>query len=307
MDLLIEDGKMEWKGTLRDTYNFYLHPDILDYDSPDMYKLLYNGDVINAFQYEGASGLQALSKIKPMKFMELVAGNSIMRLASKNNVEQPLDRYVRFKNDISLWYKEMREEYSLTEEEIRTLEPYLKCLYGVADTQEVVMTLSMDKQISNFTFTESDKLRKGIAKKSKKVLEECKKMFFTKGQEAGTRMEMLNYVWEKQIVPQLGYSFSTCHTHPYTGILIQEMNLAYKYSHMYWKCACLSVNAGALGNSDEDEEDNKKKKSTDYGKIAKAVSEMNDIVDAPNINYSKEGFTILNSKILFGLKALSKV
>lgn len=164
MDLLIEDGKMEWKGSLRATYNYYLHPDVLDYDSPDMYKLLYNGDVINAFQYEGASGLQALSKIKPMKFMELVAGNSIMRLASKNNKEQPLDKYVRFKNDISLWYKEMREEYKLTEDEIKTLEPHLKELYGVADTQEVAMRLAMDEKIGNSTFTDGDKLRKGIGK-----------------------------------------------------------------------------------------------------------------------------------------------
>ncbi len=308
MDLLLEDKIIEWKGTLRETYNYYLHPDILDYDSPEMYKLLYNGDVINAFQYEGASGLQALSKIKPMKFMELVAGNSIMRLASKNNVEQPLDKYVRLKNNISLWYEEMRDEYKLTEEEIIVLEPHLKKLYGVADTQEVAMRLAMDEHIGNFTFTDADKLRKGVAKKSKKVVDECKAMFFEKGLKNNTRQELLTYVWDTQIQPMASYSFSTCHTHPYTGILIQEMNLAYRYGHMYWKCACLSVNAGALENSDEDDnEDNKKQKSADYGKIAKAVSEMNDIVDAPHINHSKEGFTIYNNKILYGLKALSKV
>lgn len=311
MDLLIEDGLMEWKGTLRDTYNYYLHPDKIDYDNSEMYKLLYNGDVINAFQYEGASGIQALNKIKPMKFMELVAGNSIMRLASKGNSEQPLDRYVKFKNDISLWYKEMREEYLLTEKEIKTLEVYLLELYGVADTQEVAMRLSMDEKIGNFTFTDADRLRKGIGKKSQSIVEECKQMFFEKGLQNGTRQELLNYVWNTQIQPMASYSFSTCHTHPYTGILLQEMNLAYFYGHMYWKCACLSVNAGVLGdnndNEDDEEGNNKKQKSTNYGKIAKAVSEMNDIVDAPKINYSKEGFTILNNKILYGLKALSKV
>lgn len=134
-------------------------------------------------------------------------------------------------------------------------------------------------------------------------------MFFEKGLANGTRLELLTYVWNTQIQPMASYSFSTCHTHPYTGILIQEMNLAYRYGHMYWKCACLSVNAGALGGGeDEDEEeDNKKKKATNYGKIAKAVSEMNDIVDAPSINHSKEGFTIFNNKILYGLRALSKV
>lgn len=115
--------------------------------------------------------------------------------------------------------------------------------------------------------------------------------------EIGTRIELLNYVWEEQITPQLGYSFSVCHTTPYSGILLQEMNLAYKYGHMYWKCACLSVNSGAVGEN----------ANTDYGKIAKAVCEMNDIVTYPSINNSEEGFTIFNDKILYGLRALTSI
>ena len=54
LELLLKDGKIEWQGTLRDTYNKYLHPDDLIYENDEMYKLLYNGDVINAFQYEGS-------------------------------------------------------------------------------------------------------------------------------------------------------------------------------------------------------------------------------------------------------------
>lgn len=295
MQLLIDDGLMEEQGTLRETYNKYLHPDTLIYENEDMYKLLYNGDIINAFQYEGSVGSQALKKIQPHKFDEIIAGNSIMRLANKGG-EQPLDKYVRLKNNINQWYEEM-EQYNLTKDEIIIMEKHLKSLYGVADTQEVVMLLSMDEHISNFTLTEANKLRKGISKKKKKILEECKNMFFRKGLENNTRIELLNYVWDMQITPQLGYSFSVNHTTPYSGILIQEMNLAYKYGDMYWKCGCLSVNAGAIGEG----------KSADYGKIAKAVSEMNELVDAPNIQYSEDGFTIHNDKILFGLRAISEV
>lgn len=80
-------------------------------------------------------------------------------------------------------------------------------------------------------------------------------------------------------------------------ILMQELNLAYHYGHMFWKCACLSVNAGAIGEG----------KNVDYGKIAKAVSEMRDVVDKPDINYSNSEFTIHNDKILFGLRGISKV
>lgn len=295
MDILVEEGKMEWKGSLRDTYNHYLHPDKLDYTNEDMWKLLYNGDVVNSFQYEGSVGQQALNKIQPRNFLELVTGNSLMRLANKGG-EQPLDKYVRFKNDISLWYKEMKD-YGLNETEIQILEPHLLLLYGIADTQEVVMELTMDKGIVNFNLTYANKLRKGISKKNKKTIEDSKKLFYEEGLKNGTRKVFLNYVWDLQITPSLGYSFSKNHTNPYTGILIQEMNLAYVYGHMCWKCACLTVNSGAIGDG----------KTTNYGKIAKAVSEMNDIVDSPNINYSKEAFTIYENKILYGLRALSEV
>lgn len=33
MDLLIEAGHMQWQGSLRATYNKYLHPDVLDYET----------------------------------------------------------------------------------------------------------------------------------------------------------------------------------------------------------------------------------------------------------------------------------
>lgn len=62
--------------------------------------------------------------------------NGLMRLMpSEKNQESPLDKYVRFKNDISLWYKEM-EENGLTKQEQKTLEPYFLSSYGVLISQE---------------------------------------------------------------------------------------------------------------------------------------------------------------------------
>ena len=117
-------------------------------------------------------GEQALRKIQPHKFNEVIAGNSIMRLASKNK-EQPLDKYVRFKQNINLWYEEMAS-YGLNKEEVKLMEKHLKHLYGVADTQEVVMLLVMDEHISNFTLKEANLLRKSIAKKRKDLVEESR-------------------------------------------------------------------------------------------------------------------------------------
>lgn len=295
LELLLKEGKIDWQGSLRDTYDHYIHPDKLEFKTEEMWDMLYQGHITNSFQYETEQGQQTLRKIKPRSFMEIVNGNSLMRLSSEG--EQPLDRYVRFKGDLSSWYREMREDFGLTEEEIAVLEPHLKDIYGVADTQEVVMELSMDSKVANFDLTEANKLRKGIAKKKKSVIEEVRQLFYKKGLEAGNRKEILDYVWNRQIVPQLGYSFSKNHTNPYSMILMQEMNLAYHYGHMYWKCACLSVNAGAIGEG----------KNVDYGKIAKAVSEMQDVVDRPHINHSNSEFTIHGEHILFGMRGISKV
>ena len=88
--------------------------------------------------------------------------------------------FKRHKDDIRTWYNEM-ETYGLLSSEIKTLEKYLLSTQGVADTQEAIMMLSMDPAIANFSITEANMLRKGVAKKSKAAQEEAKELFFTKG------------------------------------------------------------------------------------------------------------------------------
>jgi DNA polymerase-3 subunit alpha len=94
--------------------------------------------------------------------------------------------------------------WGLNDKEVAVLEKYLKPVYGVAASQEVVMQLTMDPQIANFDIREANKLRKGIAKKVPKIIEETRQMFYQKGVEAGTRKEMLDYVWKRQIGMSLG-------------------------------------------------------------------------------------------------------
>ena len=123
--------------------------------------------------------------------------NTLMRLSSEDG-EQPIDTFVRFKEDISLWYKEMRE-FGLTEEEIKIMEEHLLDLKGVCDTQESLMTISMDSRISNFTMSESDWLRKILGKKLTHEIDGARKHFIEKGIESGNREIFLKYVWDVQL------------------------------------------------------------------------------------------------------------
>ena len=268
MDLLLEHGYLEWQGSLRDTYNKYLHPDVLDYNSPKMWDMLGENQIEDIFQFETSIGKEAIKKIKPRSLVELATASSVMRLM-KPDGEQPIDTYVRYKNNISEWYDSMRKDYQLTDNEIKIMEKYLLEFYGVGATQEDVMLISMDEHISGFDVKTSNLLRKGISKKDKELQKKMKKMLFDEGIKRHTSNNLLNYVWNEVIGKQLGYSFSINHTTPYACIALQEMNLAYHYPIVYWNTACLTINAG----SDEDSENNK---STLYDKIGVAISEMQE-------------------------------
>lgn len=205
MELLIKKGYMEWQGSLRDTYDKYLHPDVLDYDSPEMWDAVGEGKITNLFQFDTDVGKQAIKKIKPRTLMDLATSSTIMRLMiSEKDAEQPIDTYVRYKNDIQEWYKCMREKYELTEDEIKTLEQYLLPSYGLGPTQEDIMLISMDKNISGFDVKTSNLLRKSISKKDKALQHKMKEMFFEKGHEQGARDNILNYVWKEVVGKQLG-------------------------------------------------------------------------------------------------------
>ena len=200
-DLLLQYNKIEWQGSLRKTYDKYLHPNVLEYNNPEMWNLLYSGEVINAFQFETVVGGAALRKVNPHSLQEVIAANSLMRLSCEG--KQPIDKFVEHKNNIELWYQEMNE-YNLTEEEKQIFKDHLEVTYGVADTQESVMQLSMDNRICGFDTILANKLRKSIAKKDPELQKEIKGVIFEHGKNINTSDNVLNYFWDMCIVPQLG-------------------------------------------------------------------------------------------------------
>lgn len=201
VDLLIEEGIIEDKKSIRGNYDTYVHPNVVE-DTQEFWNLLKKGELMDAFQFDTDVGSVANRKTQPNSIFELASANSLMRLSAPNG-EQPIDTYVRFKNNIEEWYGEMKE-FGLNEDEIIILEKHLLKLYGVADTQESMMELSMDNKIGNFDLVWANKLRKGVGKKDEELIEICKKQFFKSGLESGNRETILNYVWNVQIQKQLG-------------------------------------------------------------------------------------------------------
>lgn len=300
IELLLDDGIIEWQGSLKATHDKYIHPDVLIRDDKGMWDYFCQGNILDAFQYDSVQGKNAISIIDPHTFDEAMQGNALMRLSCEG--EQPINRFRKHKDNIGLWYQEMYNA-GLNPIEIEVMKEHLLKSYGVAPTQESVMRLSMDKRIAGFDLIWANKLRKAIAKaKAKHLIEEVYNEFMNQGEKLGNRKVFLQYVWDSCIVPQLGYAFSEPHLAGYTLILLQEMNLAYFYSSLHWKVACLAVNAGDINDTVT--------KGTDYGALAKAIGGMDKgFVTAPYINEAKVGFApdIKTNTCMYGLGAINGI
>lgn len=200
LELLIKDGVIEDKGSLKDNYDEYLHPDIINQTDLGMWETAYSGNIIDLFQYSTSLGLDALKKTKPVNLNEATSTNSLMRLMSGDSDVMPIDKYVAHKEDISLWYTEMNS-YGLTKLEQELLEPYLLIDYGVANTQETLMEVVMAIGCS---MEQANKARKTVAKKVFRDIDKLKHMIYEVGLESGHSINLIDYVWDNVVLPQAG-------------------------------------------------------------------------------------------------------
>lgn len=179
MDLLIKFHQIEWQGSLRSTYNKYLHPDVLDYKNPEMWRKMSDGEISNLFQFDSVQGAVCIKRTRPENVKQLGAANAVMRLMGDGSGETPLDKYVRFRNDPNEWEKEM-DAWKLTSHEKDLLRKYLGDKFGYASEQEDLMQIVQDPEIGNFSLYEATKFRKCVSKKKLSEVEKYKHLFFTK-------------------------------------------------------------------------------------------------------------------------------
>ena len=305
IDLLQEDEVIDSKLTLREAYNKYLHPSVLPQDDPKMWEALEKGTVIGCFQFEGQVGSQAAKKIKPHTALEMADANGLMRLmASEQGAEMPLDKYVRYKNNLSLWYKEMTD-FGLSETEQKYLEPYFKSSYGVPPSQEQLMRMLMDEHLCNFTLAEANAARKIVGKKQMSKIPQLRETVL----DRAANRRLGEYIWRFGCGPQMGYSFSIIHALAYSFIGMQTLYLGTHFNPVYWNTAYLIVNSGSLETEDMNDDS---QEMTNYTKLAKAIGQIRAAgikVSLADINKSNFGFEPdpENNQILFGMKGMLNV
>ena len=305
LELLLKYGYLEDKGSLKANYESAIGVYNLERNAPDMWKMVWEHKIQSLFQMEKDSGIQGIALTKPKSVDDLATLNSVIRLmAQEKGAEQPLQKYARYKNDPSLWYKEM-ELYGLTKEEQKILEPILATSYGICESQEKFMTLVQIPECGGFDLNWADRLRKSIAKKNPKDYQLLEKEYFERVEEKGLSKNLCEYVWHVLIATSRGYGFNQSHTLAYSLVGLQEMNLAYRFPIIFWNCANLIVDSGAIEGLED--------KTANYGKIAIAVNKIKAQTDTSvsliDINKSELSFTpdAENNKIYFGMAGLQGV
>lgn len=345
LDLLLEQGYIEDKGNLKDTYESIVGIYNLERKNHKMWEMVWNHEIPSLFQMEKQSGIQGIALVHPESVDDLATLNSVIRLmAQEKGGEIPTSKFARFKNNINLWYDEM-DEWGLTKEEQKVLEPILKISYGICESQEKFMQLTQIPECGGFDLTWSDRLRKSIAKKNPAEFEKLEEEYYQNIKDKNLSYNLCNYVWKVLVCMSKGYGFNASHTLAYSLIGLQEMNLAYRFPLIFWNCACLISDSGGaeieeeeedifvenieytdcieefIEESEDEEEEieevktiskKKKARTANFGKIATAIGKMKAVgveVAPPDIN--KSGYTfspeVKTNTIRYGLSGITRV
>lgn len=296
-ELLVKD-KVIKDADLRELYNSYIHPEVMDTSDPRIWDHLAAGDVLDVFQFNTGVGLAIAKKLKPKNPMEMTAANAMMRLMSEKDKESQQDRFVRIQQSgLEVFDLEMQKA-RFTPEQRALMHKHCDQYWGCCALQEQMMELLMD--IAGFSLGQANNARKIVGKKQMSKIPELREQVYN----SFTDISVANYFWENAIAPQLGYAFSLNHSLPYSFVGMQSIYFVINFNPIYWNTACLIVNSGAT--------DEEAGGSTDYGKIAKAIGDISASgikVSLADINKSEFGFIpdIEGNQILFGLKGMLNV
>lgn len=196
-------GEIDPDLTLWQAYEKYLHPDNLNLNDKDTWDKIKEGKILSFFQFDSNVGSQGIKTVQPETITDLSYTNGVIRLMAEDGKERPLEKFARYKQDISLWYDEMRQE-GLNEQEQKVMERYMLESHGVAISQEQIMWSLIDPDICGFSLKDANAARKVISKKKMDKLPALREKIL-----ASAKSKALGeYEWNYVVMPSAGYGFS---------------------------------------------------------------------------------------------------
>jgi DNA polymerase-3 subunit alpha len=252
-----------------------VRPDMatLALDDPATYAMLQRGDSVGVFQFESEGMREALKKVRPDRFDDLVALNALYRPGALDHIPT----YARGKhNPESIVYPDER------------LRPILASSMGVILYQEQAMRIS--KEIAGFSGAKADDLRKAIGKKNRAAMAKLKPEFVAGARASGTSDAVIDFIWSTN-EKSADYSFNRSHAACYGLIAYRTAWLKANYPAEYMAALISSV----MSTKD---------------RVPFFVARCEDMgieILPPDVNLSDHEFTVVDRHIRFGLDAVKGV
>src|SRR3989440_5227337 len=245
----------------------------LPLDDARTYEMLQRGDSIGVFQFESDGMREALKKVRPTEFDDLVALNALYRPGAMRYI----DTYAR--------NKRRPEMITYIDERLR---PITEATYSVILYQEQSMQIA--KSIAGFSGPEADDLRKAIGKKDRQRMASLKERFFDGARGTGTAENVIQELWAVNEAAA-DYSFNRSHAACYGLISYRTAWLKANYPAEYMAALISSV----MSTKDK------------VPFFVSRCEEMGIEVLPPDVNESGHDFVVSGGNIRFGLDAVKNV
>jgi DNA polymerase-3 subunit alpha len=245
----------------------------LPLDDAKTYEMLARGDSIGVFQFESEGMKEALKKVRPDEFNDLVALNALYRPGAMDQI--PV--YAKGKHN--------PEAISYPDERLR---PILESSNGVILYQEQAMQIS--KELAGFSGAKADDLRKAIGKKNREAMAKLKPDFVEGCRASGTKPDVIEFLWQTN-EKSADYSFNKSHAACYGLIAYRTAWLKANYPAEYMAALISSV----MSTKDK------------VPFFVARCEEMGIEILPPDVNLSDHEFTVVDGNIRFGLDAVKGV
>src|SRR5689334_21840556 len=242
-------------------------------DDAKTYAMLAEGESTGVFQFESEGMRDALRKVKPTEFADLVALGALYRPGAMAYIPT----YAKGKrNPASVTYPDPRLR-AITAE-----------TYGCVIYQEQLMAIA--REMAGFSGAEADDLRKAVGKKKRDLMATMKDKFMAGLKASGTAPNVAADLW-KLNEAAADYSFNKSHAACYGVIAYRTAYLKANYPAEYMAAVISSV----MNTKDK------------VPFFVNRCAEMGIDVLPPDVNSSDHSFVVSEKAIRFGLDAVKNV
>ena len=243
-------------------------------DDAKTFEMLAKGDSTGVFQLESEGMRDAMKKVRPTEFDDIVALVALYRPGAMAY--------------IPAYAKGKRNPESVTYPDER-LRAFTEATYGCVLYQEQLMEIA--KQMAGFSPAEADDLRKAIGKKKRDLMATMKDKFMEGPGEVGDRRPSVAKDLWKLNEAAADYSFNKSHAACYALISYRTAYLKANYPAEYMAAVISSV----MNTKDK------------VPFFVNRCEEMGIEVLPPDVNASDHDFVVSEKAIRFGLDAVKNV